>query len=109
MNWSNSDFNHAPTVDGIRRLLEAISRPAELTGVTDMSDRWISALIAMLAHGFHNDNNHLKDDKGFHPLTIEHYTSTSFDGLSSDDKQGASRERGTHLLRLRRLIYDLVC
>ncbi|KAG1739465.1 uncharacterized protein EDB91DRAFT_1082399 [Suillus paluster] len=107
MNWSNSDFNHAPTVDGTRRLLEAISHPAEPAGVTDMSDRWISALIAMLAHGFHNDNNHLKDDKGFHPLMIEHYTSTSFDGLSSDDKQGASRERSTHLVRLRRLIYDL--
>lgn len=49
-------------MDGISTLLETLSRPIELANITDMSDRWLSAIIAMSAHGAHTDNDHLGSD-----------------------------------------------
>ncbi|KAG1854027.1 hypothetical protein F4604DRAFT_1591386 [Suillus subluteus] len=107
MNWSTSAFNQPPTMDGISTLLETLSRPIELANITDMSDRWLSAIIAMSAHGAHSDNDHLRSDRGFHPLTAKHFLSNTFEGMTNDDKQAASRERANHLFRVRKLIYDL--
>ncbi|KAG1870567.1 hypothetical protein C8R48DRAFT_771013 [Suillus tomentosus] len=94
-------------MNGISTLLEKLSRPLELARITDISDRWLSAIIAMSAHGAHSDNDHLSSDQGFHPLTTKHYLGNTFEGMSSEDKKTASRERANHLLRVRKLIYDL--
>jgi hypothetical protein len=96
-------------MDGIRTLLDTLSRPIEIANITDMSDRWLSAIIAMSAHGAHSDNDHLRSDRGFHPLTAKHFLSNTFEGMTNDEKQAASRERANHLFRVRKLIYDLVC
>ncbi|KAG1900853.1 uncharacterized protein F5891DRAFT_1188351 [Suillus fuscotomentosus] len=90
MNWSMSPFNQPPMMNGISTLLEKLSRPLELARITDISDRWLSAIIAMSAHGAHSDNDHLSSDQGFHPLTKKHYLGNTFEGMS-----------------MRKLIYDL--
>ncbi|KAG1738871.1 uncharacterized protein EDB91DRAFT_1082582 [Suillus paluster] len=55
MNWSTSAFNQPPTMDGISTLLKTLSHPIELANITGMSDCWLSAIIAMSAHGAHSD------------------------------------------------------
>lgn len=107
--WSHNGFDVSPTFDGIRNLLDQISKPPELTSLGDVSDRWISALLAMSAYNMHRDGNHLDSDMGFHPLTLEHYRTGVFEGMNTEDKKRVHEDRKFHLIRIRRTIYDLVC
>ncbi|KAG1874871.1 hypothetical protein F4604DRAFT_1550938, partial [Suillus subluteus] len=105
--WSNNGLDVSPTFDGISTLLERISKPPELTSLGDVSDRWISALLAMSTYNMHCDGNHLDTDKGFHPLTLEHYRTGVFEGMNTEDKKRVHEDRKFHLTRIRRTIYDL--
>ncbi|KAG1840346.1 hypothetical protein F4604DRAFT_1598931 [Suillus subluteus] len=105
--WSNNGFDVSPTFDGINTLLERISKPPELTSLGDVSDHWISALLAMSAYNMHRDGNHLDTDKGFHPLTLEHYRTGVFEGMNTEDKKRVHEDRKFHLTRIHRTIYDL--
>ncbi|KAG1798653.1 uncharacterized protein HD556DRAFT_1206501, partial [Suillus plorans] len=105
--WSNSNLNVLPSFSGTQHLLKNVTKPPELLALPDISERWISAMIAMSAHNMHRNGNHLDSDLGFHPLTVEHYSTGIFEGISEAEKRNAGEDQRFHLTCIRHIIYDL--
>ena len=96
------------TLEGCKLLIDSLTRPPELDNVKHGNQRWATAVMAMAAHGAHQDSNHHLSDIGLHPLTVTHYSSGINAEATQDGRINHSRSHEDHLHHIRRLIFDLV-
>ncbi|KAG2336337.1 hypothetical protein BDR05DRAFT_953438 [Suillus weaverae] len=61
----------------------------------------------MSAYNLHHAGDHLDSQLGFHPLTLEHYHTGIFEGISEAEKRNVREDQRFHLTCICRIIYDL--
>ncbi|KAH0827421.1 hypothetical protein J3R83DRAFT_4096 [Lanmaoa asiatica] len=99
--------NFSNTFLGHRTLMNSITPPPKLNGDSNHNRRWNAAIIAMAACDAHRDGGFLTSDRGFHPLTVVHYSSGINTMLNKAAQIAHSKARKEHLNDIRQLIYDL--
>ncbi|KAG1798563.1 uncharacterized protein HD556DRAFT_1440268 [Suillus plorans] len=107
---TSTQFHRPPSVTGFQETLAMIPLPPNLSAISGACERWPSAILAMLAHGFHEDGKHLQfDEDGFYTSTTDHYrTGTSkYQKVSSDDKMQNWCVCTTHVEMIMARIFDL--
>lgn len=88
-----------------------IPLPPSLTRITGLGERWPSAILTMLTHGFHDDGKHLQyDEDGFYAATTDHYRTgiSKYQKASSEEKMQNWRARTAHVETIMARIFDLV-
>ncbi|KAG2132731.1 uncharacterized protein EDB93DRAFT_1107808 [Suillus bovinus] len=86
LDWKSSTYNRSPTVGGFEECKVLFPCPEYLQSIAGYDHHWNSALLSLVTHGFHNDDGHLEQNKGFHPLTSEHYL-TGFSKSQMDTEE----------------------
>ncbi|KAG2154330.1 uncharacterized protein EDB93DRAFT_1081836 [Suillus bovinus] len=109
LDWKSSTYNRSPTVGSFEECKVLFPCPEYLQSIAGYDRHWNSALLSLVTHGFHNDDGHLEQNKGFHPLTSEHYLTGFSKSQTATEEQRINnwRAQAIHAEQILQTIFDL--